>query len=379
MHQSFAKIVKHKRYIAATVVCTGVLAFAAPTLAFATTSAELQAEADAALVQLNAMQETLDQAEDNYYVALQDQEAAQKAMDEAQANIDETNEQIADVQGKLSSRARSMYRSGASSIVDLLLGSTSFKEFTTNWDLLTSLNNNDSNMVEQTKELREQLEQEKAVYAEQEQIAAQKAEEAKQVKESAEATVSSIQAIYNSLSAEASALLQQERAAQEAIAQANAQQVLANAAIEANDWYSNINASYTADDNSGQYYTSYDASTGTTYVTEPSYNSSTGNSIVDRAYSWVGKAQYSWGACQEGAFDCSGFVSYCLSGAYNRLGSTSTFLDWSHVSEPQPGDVCVNDGHCGIYIGNGQMVHASDYGVGVVVGSVQDGMVFVRN
>ena len=53
---------------------------------------------------------------------------------------------------------------------------------------------------------------------------------------------------------------------------------------------------------------------------EPNYNPSTGNAIVDRAYSWVGKAEYVWGACSPGAFDCSGFVSYCLTGAYSRLG-----------------------------------------------------------
>ena len=45
---------------------------------------------------------------------------------------------------------------------------------------------------------------------------------------------------------------------------------------------------------------------------------------------------------------------------------------------PQPGDVAVNSGHCGIYIGNGKMIHAATYGVGVIVGPVQSGMVFVR-
>ena len=30
--------------------------------------------------------------------------------------------------------------------------------------------------------------------------------------------------------------------------------------------------------------------------------------------------------------DCSGFVSYCLTGAYSRLGTTYTFLTWTQVS-----------------------------------------------
>ena len=111
---------------------------------------------------------------------------------------------------------------------------------------------------------------------------------------------------------------------------------------------------------------------------EPNYNASTGNAVVDRAYSWVGNAEYSWGACAPGSFDCSGFVSYCLTGSYSRLGTTFTFLAWPQVSDPQPGDVCVNASHCGIYIGGGQMIHAADYGIGVIVGPVQGGMIYVR-
>ena len=53
-------------------------------------------------------------------------------------------------------------------------------------------------------------------------------------------------------------------------------------------------------------------------------------------------------------------------------------MGWPTVSDPQPGDVCVNSGHCGIYIGNNQMIHAATYGVGVVIGPVQAGMKIVR-
>ena len=76
--------------------------------------------------------------------------------------------------------------------------------------------------------------------------------------------------------------------------------------------------------------------------TTPPYNAVTGNAVVDRAYSYIGNAEYVWGACSPGAFDCSGFVAYCLTGNYSRLGTTYTFLGWPRVSDPQPGDVCVN-------------------------------------
>jgi cell wall-associated NlpC family hydrolase len=52
------------------------------------------------------------------------------------------------------------------------------------------------------------------------------------------------------------------------------------------------------------------------------------------------------------------------------------------VSDPQPGDVVVNSYHTGIYIGGGQMIHASDYNTGVIISSVAAGMnnnyIFVR-
>ena len=106
-----------------------------------------------------------------------------------------------------------------------------------------------------------------------------------------------------------------------------------------------------------------------------------GGTVVSRAYSKLGYA-YSWGGIGPNSFDCSGFVSYCLTGRYCRLGTTGTFMGWTRVSDPQPGDVVVNSYHTGIYIGNGQMIHASDYKTGVIISSVAAGMnnnyIFVR-
>lgn len=111
--------------------------------------------------------------------------------------------------------------------------------------------------------------------------------------------------------------------------------------------------------------------------TEPTYNAVTGNAVVDRAYSKIG-CWYSWGACGPDTFDCSGLVSYCLTGSYTRLGTTTTFMGWTQVSNPQPGDICTSATHCGIYIGNGQMIHAPQDGEQVKIGPVQSDMIYVR-
>ena len=150
-----------------------------PATAFADpTSAEKRAEAEAVLASLNTMQEQLDRASNNYFTALSEQEEAEKSRDAAQERIDEANGQIADLQTRLGSRARSMYRTGGSSFLDLLLGATTFQEFSTGWDMLNTLNENDADLVQQTKDLRAEVQEQQAAYAEQQRVAAEKADEA---------------------------------------------------------------------------------------------------------------------------------------------------------------------------------------------------------
>ncbi len=110
---------------------------------------------------------------------------------------------------------------------------------------------------------------------------------------------------------------------------------------------------------------------------EPGYSAPVGGSVVDRAYSKLG-CPYKYGASGPNTFDCSGFVSFCLTGRYCRIGTSSTFAGWPKVSNPQPGDVCVKPGHVGIYIGNGKMIHAPHTGDVVKISSVHKGMWYVR-
>ena len=357
--------------VAAVLTCGLMI----PQAAFAEPdSASKQAEAQAVLASLNSMQMELDQASANYGEALAEQEAAQQSADEAQTRIDEINVEIADVQSRLGDRAHSMYRSGAASFLDLLLGSTSFSEFATNWDLLNKVNNNDAELVQKNKDLRDEAQQQKDTFDEQTRIAAQKANEAKQLQDEAQSTVNSMQATYDSLSAEVAELVAQEKAAQEAAAAAQAQQTVEQSANQA---ASNDNGGNNDGGSNGGYIDNGGSSNGGSSSSQPSYNPSTGNAVVDRAYSKIG-CWYSWGAVGPDTFDCSGLVSYALTGGYSRLGTTYTFMAWPQVSDPQPGDICTSSYHCGIYIGGGQMIHAPQQGEQVKVGPVQSDMIIVR-
>lgn len=347
--------------------------------AFAAPSDDKQAEAQAALQKLNQYQSELDQASANYEAAHQEQIDAQNRVDEAQKQIEEKTAQIEKDQQRLSDRARDMYRSGDTNFLDVILGASSFEQFATTWNMLETLNGNDAELVSETKTAREDLQAAKQEAEEQAKVASDKAEEAKSVAEAADQKASEMQQTYNSLSAEAQELISQERAAQEAQQQAAAAAAEQNgtAGNDAATTITNNNRNNTTSSNSSSSSNSNknNASSSATNNSKP--QSVSGNSVVNRAYSQLGKP-YEWGAVGPNSFDCSGLVSYCLTGSYSRLGTTGTFMGWTRVSSPQPGDICVNSHHCGIYIGGGQMIHAPRTGDVVKVSSVHSGMIYVR-
>lgn len=331
---------------AATVTAAVALGAVNPVQAHAATAAEKKAEAEAMMAKLNVMQEKLKESSEAYEEAMGRREEAQAKMDDAQARIDEASDQISDLQEQLGVRARNMYRSGSSSFLDMLLGATTFQAFTTNWDLLNDMNENDSQMVEQTKELRADVQQQKEVFAAEEKVAAEEEARAEQIVQETQGLVDEYEASYQQLSAEAAALLEAERKAAEEAERRRVQQ-------EQERQRQNTSAG----DN---------------------YPQTVGGTAVSRAQGEIGKP-YVWGACGPSGFDCSGLVSFCLSGVYGkRLGTAASFTRWPRVSNPQPGDVCCNSSHCGIYIGGGQMIHAPQPGERVKVGSVQSGMIYTR-
>jgi cell wall-associated NlpC family hydrolase len=347
--------------------------------AFAAPSDDKQAEAQAALQKLNQYQSELDQASANYEAAHQEQIDAQNRVDEAQKQIEEKTAQIEKDQQRLSDRARDMYRSGDTNFLDVILGASSFEQFATTWNMLETLNGNDAELVSETKTAREELQAAKQEAEEQAKVASDKAEEAKSVAEAADQKASEMQQTYNSLSAEAQELISQERAAQEAQQQAAAAAAEQNgtAGNDAATTITNNNRNNTTSNNSSSSSNSNKNNGSSSATNNSKPQSVSGNSVVNRAYSQLGKP-YQWAAVGPNSFDCSGLVSYCLTGSYSRLGTTGTFMGWTRVSNPQPGDICVNSHHCGIYIGGGQMIHAPQTGDVVKVSSVHSGMIYVR-
>lgn len=350
----------------------GATSLIIPEFAFAETAAEKQAEADAVRNQLVGLQADLETAGENYYAALDEQESAQRSMEEQQVKIDETTEEIEGLQDRLSTRARSMYRSGSTTFIDFLLGASSFAEFTQNWELLNQINANDADLVDQTKAAREQLQAAKDEFARQEQIAAQKAAECKQIHDEVQVKVQNATDLMNSLDEEARALLEQEQAAAAAAAaaQAQAEAEAAAAAAGGNGGSNQGGGSNDGGNQGGGNQGDGGNDGGGSTIVYPGGGGSAGDNSAAYSYacSRIG-CPYVWGAEGPDSFDCSGLVTW----AYRQLGIELPHQSEAQmaratrvvsVSEARPGDVLWRYGHVGIAGGYGgtPYVHAPTFG-----------------
>ena len=121
-------------------------------------------------------------------------------------------------------------------------------------------------------------------------------------------------------------------------------------------------------------------STETTTTTSSAPASKNGGSVVETAKSYIGSS-YVYGASGPNAFDCSGFTSYIYSQYGVSLNRTAAgqYSNGTAVSREdlQPGDLVMfgksGINHVGIYIGEGQIVHAANPSRGVTTDTINSG------
>ena len=298
-------------------------------------------------------------------------------------------------------RIKYMYEAGNDSAFETLVTSEDFTDLLSKAEYVQNVHSYDRKQLQEYVETKQQISDLKdSLEKDQKELESKQVEYEKQgdnlnnliTSKSAEVANldSEIQAAAEAAAREAAERAARE-AAEKAAKEAERQQAAAsnnNAASTSNrnNTTSNRNNTTSSSTATSNRNNTTSSSSSASVATKPSNSSSStitsgtnanGGSIVSRAYSQLGKP-YVWGACGPNSFDCSGFVSYCLTGSYSRLGTTLTFMGWTRVSNPQPGDVVTTATHCGIYIGNGQMIHAPHTGDVVKVGPVQSGMIYVR-
>jgi cell wall-associated NlpC family hydrolase len=120
-------------------------------------------------------------------------------------------------------------------------------------------------------------------------------------------------------------------------------------------------------------------------------NTAKGEEVAAFALQFVGYEYVYGGASPETGFDCSGLVYYCFRQlGYDMIhhGATSQYLNYGYEvtrDELIAGDLVFfsNDSgdeieHVGIYIGDGQFVHASTSTTGVIISSIDENY-YIRN
>ena len=308
----------------------------------------------------------------------------------AQGDLEVAQEKEKEQYAAMKKRIKYMYEAGNDSAFETLVTSEDFTDLLSKAEYVQNVHSYDRKQLQEYVETKQQISDLKdSLEKDQKELESKQVEYEKQgdnlnnliTSKSAEVANldSEIQAAAEAAAREAAERAARE-AAEKAAKEAERQQAAAsnnNAASTSNrnnttsNRNNTTNSSTAASNRNNTTSSSSSSSSSASVATKPSNSSSStttsgtnanGGSIVSRAYSQLGKP-YVWGACGPNSFDCSGFVSYCLTGSYSR---------------PQPGDVVTTATHCGIYIGNGQMIHAPHTGDVVKVGPVQSGMIYVR-
>ena len=291
----------------------------------------------------------------------------------AQAQEDEQNQYDA-----MKKRIVYMYENGDDSYIEALVGATDFSDLLNRLEYAQQIYDYDRNLltqyqetVQQVADLKSQVETEKAELEEvqqsyQEQQASYESMIAEKQSQMSDfdtqlASAQSLAAQYKATVDEQNEIIRQEQAAAAAAAAQNNNKGNNTTTANNNNGSNTGGASPTG------------GSTGGGGLNPPFSTSVSGSDVVSYACQFIGNP-YVWGgeSLTNGA-DCSGFIKSVYANFGISLPHSSVALQraGSEVSyeNAQPGDIVCYAGHVAIYMGGGQIVHASSPSTGIKTGS----------
>lgn len=316
---------------------------------------------------------------------------------QAKADLAEAEEKQEKQYEDMKLRIKYMYEQGDVSALEDLFTSSSIADFLNKADYIETVHKYDRDKLQEYVDTKEKIEKLKTQLEDDMNKMEKMQTSFENEKTQLNTTLTSTQAEVADLNAElqeAARIAAEEQAAKEKAEQEAKEKAQQQAAQSSNKNQTTSNSgsgntthttSNTGSSNTGGNHTTNNTGSNNT-VSKPSTggsssssgSTSTGNTsvaqaIVSAAYSCLG-TPYVWGGNTPGSgLDCSGLVKY----AHNAAGITGIARNSSAigsggvaVSNPQPGDVVCYSGHVGIYIGNGQMIHAPEPGDVVKVAAV---------
>jgi cell wall-associated NlpC family hydrolase len=349
-----------RRLIPLALAVAAVAALALPTSAPAAPIDDKKAEAAALEAQITENGRKLGALNEQINDAQIELDAANATIAAADAAVDAARAKTAELRAIVAQRAASLYsRSGTEGgVAELDAGSAT--ELTTRQKYTEVAAERDQRAVDQLKRAQEELARRKADAEDARSVAAAKQEQILAVKAELDAADAKQRALLSGVKGEIAQLVQQAEAERRArdLEAAQAQQRLAPASLPAA-------TGGTAGGGSG----------GGGSAPAPSGGV---GAVLAYANAQLGKP-YCYAGAGPNCFDCSGLTMMALAQAGLSLphGSNAQLAMFPSVSmsELQPGDLVYWDGHVGIYVGSGSVLHAPRTGSLIQITPIWPGVI----
>ena len=311
------------------------------------------------------MQVDLEQADDAYYNATVELRGIERELSTNAKHLSAARKSLVVAQDRISERLRDLYINGqGDSTLEVILGARSLDDIISRLDAIERVSSQDARILKTVKRYRKEVETRRAnlrqAHEDQAQIVVERAAQ----KQSIESKISEQNQLLASVKDEIARMRAEEAQRQAALAaQAQAQ---AQAAIAAQQAQQDVLDEAAIEPN-------YD-----TPSYDPNLPTARYGQVVGIALQYLG-IPYVWGGSSPSTgFDCSGFVAYVFAqvGVSLPHHAASQYGYGTPVPYDQlaPGDLVFFSGlgHVGIYIGDGQFVHAPHTGDVVRISSLAE-------
>lgn len=354
-------------------LATSLMLFQAPitTLADADTTPEMQAaqdKIDAIAQELAASQKQFDENEAQL-------QQTSYSISQTETNIQDTKAKLDGAKGVLSKRVRSAYKSGATSLLELIMGSVDMQDLVSRIHYLDSISQEDARSINEVKELSGALaRQHQELQDKQAQEQAQ-AHELQSKIDSVQAKLQDAKVYFDSLSEQARQELTQEAQSDTSSARAAVVQTLTE--MPAQPSQAQVSPQAAPSEQAApeapapQKPAEKPQEAPKKPAPQKSFNDAGGP--VANAYQLLNKGfRYVWASNNpsNGGFDCSGFIQYI----YKLSGRSISRTTWTQsdqikarggwktsTDQLEAGDLVFfnNLNHVGIYVGDGMFIHSS--------------------
>lgn len=354
--------------IAVMITITTTQAFATPADASReSTYQQLQSsrrEANVVNQQILQINGKVNQAEEELHKVTEELEELNEEIELNEENLVAAERNLAEKTDEFNKRLRKMYKNGNTGYMELLLSSQDISDLLSRNQMLQQIASYDRELVSFIKEHRDFIEEKKNELETQRDSVEDKRNEIETRKAELEEANIEKQALLGRLQMDIATF--ESRYNQ-----------LVNASRATDGSTSNSQDSSGSRGNTSRGTTNEAVESPTPAPqAPPASNSSIGSRIVAEAMKYRGY-RYVYGGTSPSGFDCSGFTSYVyrqvgisLPRTSGGQGSVGRSVSRANI---QPGDILAYPGHVGIYIGNGNMIHASNPTRGVVIDNVFSG------